>query len=239
EARGRDAGEVFRIVNEETRAEVESPVVRVIREGIVVGLANHTALIARDGSERAIADSGAPIREPGGRVAGVVLVFRDVSAERAAQERLRESEERIRLLVDSVKDYAIIMLDPGGRVQTWNRGAERIKGWRADEIIGSHFARFYTADDVAAGKPEAELRVAAAEGRVEDEGWRVRKDGTRFWASVVITAVRDGGELRGFAKVTRDLTERRRAEDELRASQARLAITLHSIGDGVIATDAE
>ena len=126
-----------------------------------------------------------------------------------------QSEERFRLLVESVKDYAIFMLDPRGVVMTWNVGAERIKGYRADEIIGEHFSKFYPREDVIAGKCEMELEGATRDGRFEDEGFRIRKDGTRFWANVVITAVRDAeGVLVGFAKVTRDLTERRRAEEE-------------------------
>jgi PAS domain S-box-containing protein len=125
------------------------------------------------------------------------------------------SEARFRLLVESVKDYAIIMLDPGGHVASWNLGAERIKGYRAEEIIGKHISIFYPREDVERGKIEMELRVAAAEGRFEDEGWRVRKDGSRFWASVIITALRDeSGTLIVFGKVTRDLTARRQAEEE-------------------------
>ena len=113
----------------------------------------------------------------------------------------------LRLLLESVTDYAIFMLDAEGRVATWNPGATKIKGYAASEIIGRHFSAFYPPEDVAAGKPERELQIAATQGRVEDEGWRVRKDGSRFWANVVITALRDdSGELRGFAKVTRDLT---------------------------------
>ena len=125
------------------------------------------------------------------------------------------SEERFRLLVESVKDYAIFMLDPHGFVATWNIGAERIKGYRSEEIIGRHFSQFYPEEDVRAGKCEMELERAAVDGRFEDEGWRLRKDGSRFWANVVITALRDQtNELIGFAKVTRDLTERRAAEQE-------------------------
>src|SRR5262245_55636984 len=119
-------------------------------------------------------------------------------------ELLRQSEERFRLLVESVKDYAIFLLDPEGYVLTWNRGAEQIKGYRAEEIIGQHFSKFYPAEDLANGKTEMELRVAAAVGRFEDEAWRLRKDGTPFWANVIITALHnDSGELVGFAKVTR------------------------------------
>jgi PAS domain S-box-containing protein len=118
-------------------------------------------------------------------------------------------EERYRLLIDAVADYAIFMLDPSGHVATWNSGAQKIKGYSADEIVGRHFSIFYTPEDLAAGKPDSELTVAALQGRVEDEGWRVRRDGSRFRANVVISAVHDAsGALRGFAKVTRDMTER-------------------------------
>jgi PAS domain S-box-containing protein len=123
----------------------------------------------------------------------------------------------LQLLVDNVKDYAILLLDTEGKVLTWSKGAERLKGWKPDEIIGQHFSRFYPAEDIANGKPEMELKVVRAEGRFEDEGWRVRKNGSRFWANVIITALRDkDGQLRGFGKVTRDLTERRAAEEKLK-----------------------
>jgi len=129
---------------------------------------------------------------------------------------LAESERRFRLMVESVVDYAIFMLDPGGHVASWNPGAERIKGYSPADIIGEHFSRFYPPEEIANGKPQWALEVAAREGRFEEEGWRLRKDGTPFWASVVISAVRDGdGALLGFAKVTRDLTERKRVEAEL------------------------
>jgi PAS domain S-box-containing protein len=131
-------------------------------------------------------------------------------------EALRQSEERFRLLVESVQDYAIFLLDPEGRVASWNRGAERIKGYTEEEILGKHFSIFYPPEDQASRFPDHELEVAAREGRFEDEGWRVRKDGTRFWANVVITALRDetDGHLVGFGKVTRDLTERVKAAGE-------------------------
>ena len=126
----------------------------------------------------------------------------------------REDDALYRLLVESLRDYAIFALDATGRVVSWNPGAERFKGYRAHEIIGRHFSTFYPPDDIASGKPEWELEVAARDGRFEDEGWRLRKDGTRFWANVVITALRaPDGTLLGFAKITRDLTERRLAED--------------------------
>jgi PAS domain S-box-containing protein len=130
---------------------------------------------------------------------------------------LRESEERFRLLVENVRDYAIFMLDPEGRVVTWNEGAERLKGYKPEEIVGQQFSLFYPAEDVASGKPQHELEAAIAAGQSEEEGWRVRKDGSRFWASAVITALRDkGGALLGFTEVTRDITERKKAEEEIK-----------------------
>jgi PAS domain S-box-containing protein len=129
-----------------------------------------------------------------------------------------------RLLVHSVTDYGIFLLDPAGYVASWNEGAQRIKGYTADEIIGRHFSAFYLAEDIASGKPEMELEVASRVGRFEDEGWRIRKDGSLFWANVVITALRnDAAELVGFAKVTRDLTERRAAEQRAIADRLRIA----------------
>lgn len=161
-----------------------------------------TALHNRDGSMR-----------------GFAKVTRDLSERRESDERLRQSEEMFRLLVGSVRDYAIFMLDPNGYVTTWNAGAQRIKGYEASEIIGRHFSAFYPEEEVRNGKPERELEIARKDGSVEDEGWRVRKDGSRFWANVVITAVFDAtGELRGFAKVTRDITDRKEREDAQRAA---------------------
>ncbi len=143
-------------------------------------------------------------------------ILRDITERKRAEELLRASEERFHLMVKHVEDYAIFMLDAEGRVATWNAGAERIKGYRADEIIGRHFACFYTPDDVRAGKPERLLQEAVSRGRCEDEAWRVRKDGSAFWANAVITALRDPhGTLLGFTKVTRDITERTRLEQEI------------------------
>jgi PAS domain S-box-containing protein len=331
DAQGKSMDLVFDIVNKETRRPVENPVKKVFREGKVVGLADHTLLISKNGKEFEIEDSAAPIVTGTGDSIGVVLVFRDITdlnqareeADRyftlsldllciagsdgyfkrlnpawekalgysteellakpflefihpddrpatireseklgrgqdtvsfenryrckdgsyrsllwsatplperqliyavardvteikRAAEQLHQSEERLRLMVESAVDYAILMLDPNGNVVSWNAGAERIKGYRAEEIIGRHFSQFYPAKDVEHGKPERELEEATAKGRLEDEGWRVRKDGSTFWANVIITAVRDeSGTLRGFGKVTRDMTERKRSQEAL------------------------
>jgi PAS domain S-box-containing protein len=134
------------------------------------------------------------------------------------EQELRRTADRYRAMIQDVKDYAILSLDPSGHVTSWNEGAQRIKGYTADEIIGRHFSAFYTREDLDNGKPEMELRVAAAEGRFEDEAWRVRKDGTRFWANVIITAMKDdAGRLVGFSKVSRDFTSRMRSEQKFRA----------------------
>ncbi len=159
-----------------------------------------------------------PLREDDGTVRGFAKITRDVSERRKAEERLRQSTEIFQLLVSSVRDYAIFMLDPDGNIASWNSGAQKIKGYLPEEIIGKHFSTFYTEEDLRNGKPERELEIAREKGSVEDEGWRVRKDGTRFWAIVVITAVYDShGTLRGFAKVTRDITDRKMAEETQRA----------------------
>jgi PAS domain S-box-containing protein len=171
--------------------------------------------VRKDGSRFAGHQVVTVMRARSGTVRGFVVVLRDLSERRRAVEALHLSDQRFRMMVESVKDYAIFMLDPTGHVVTWNEGAERIKGYRAQEIIGQHFSRFYPEPEASSGKCEEELRIAASEGRFEEEGWRVRKDGTRFWANVVITALRDpSGRLVGFAKVTRDLTQRRRMDDE-------------------------
>ena len=177
--------------------------------------------LRKDGS-RFIADvTLTALRDEAGRLRGFAKVTRDITARRQAEEareRLRETEERFRLLVEGVKDYAIFMLDPDGRIASWNPGAERMKGYRAGDILGRHFSVFYPPEEAAAGKPEQGLRIACEQGRYHEEGWRLRKDGSRFLADVTITPLRDeSGVLRGFGKVTRDITERRRVEEEIRA----------------------
>jgi PAS domain S-box-containing protein len=163
-------------------------------------------------------------------------IIRDITDRKHAEEELRQSEEKFRLLVQDVRDYAILMLDPGGHVVSWNEGAERLKGYQAQEIMGKHISVFYPQEDVAVGKPETELRVAREVGRFEDEGWRVRKDGSRFWANVIVTALRDEqGTLRGFAKITRDMSERNRVEREI----LKLNEGLKSRNDELAATNKE
>ena len=161
-----------------------------------------------------------PIRDERGRHVGFVKVTRDVTERREAEEALRRSEERFRLLVQGVTDYAIYMLDTEGNVSSWNAGAERFKGYSADEIMGQHFSRFYPDEDRAAGVPQRALQTAREEGRFEAEGWRMRKDGSRFWASVVIDPIHDlEGTLIGFTKITRDLTERKKAQEQVFQAQ--------------------
>jgi len=154
------------------------------------------------------------LRDDDGKLLGFSKIVRDLTDRRLYEDALRQSEQRFRLMVDAVQDYAIFMLDPEGMVASWNPGAERIKGYRRDEMVGRHFSHFFTEEDIARGKPWEELATARRTGRAEDEGWRVKKNGERFWARVVLTAVHDDeGHLRGFAKVTQDLTERRHAQD--------------------------
>jgi PAS domain S-box-containing protein len=164
-----------------------------------------------------------PIRDPSGRLIGFAKITRDITERKAAEEALRESEDRFRLLVQSVTDYAIYMISPTGVITNWNTGAERIKGYKREEIVGSNFAVFYTEEDRAKDMPAQTLATAATEGRFEQESWRVRQDGTRFWAHVVVDAIRDeAGKLLGFAKVTRDITERKLAAEALERANAAL-----------------
>ena len=157
-----------------------------------------------------------PIKTPDGELIGYAKITRDLTERRKSEEQLRQSEEQFRLLVQGVTDYAIYMLDPQGNVSNWNPGAQRIKGYAPEEIIGSHFSQFYTPEDRANEEPQKALATARREGKFEKEGWRIRKDGTRFWAHVIIDPIRNEmGELIGYAKITRDITERKEAQQRL------------------------
>jgi PAS domain S-box-containing protein len=176
-----------------------------------------------------------------GRLTGFSQITRDATERRQQEILLSKSEERFRLLIAGVRDYAIFMLNPHGIVETWNAGAAYIKGYSADEIIGCHFSVFYPPDTIRQGLPETELRGAMMQGRYEDEGWRIRKDGSRFWANVIITAVRNAsGHLIGFSKITRDLTERRRQEADLRKSEERFRLLVDGVTEyAIMMLDAE
>ncbi|MBW3672383.1 MAG: PAS domain-containing sensor histidine kinase, partial [Acidobacteria bacterium] len=177
--------------------------------------------IRKDGTRLPAMVSVTALRDDQQAIIGYLLIGTDNSARKQAEEKLRWTEESFRLMVESVSDYAIVMLDPEGRVVSWNTGAQRIKGFQADEIVGRHFSVFYPPDAVAGGKPASDLALACASGRHEDEGWRIRKDGSLFWANIVFTAIRDhAGNLRGFAKLTRDLTERNKIEAALKDAKA-------------------
>ncbi len=172
------------------------------------------------------------LRNEQGELVGFSKVTRDLTEKRQQSEALRQSEERFRTLVEAVRDYAIFMLDAQGLVTTWNAGARKVTGYETDEILGVHITRFHPSESVTQRWPEHELRMATLEGRFEHEGWRIRKDGSRFWANVVITALRDPeGRLLGFSKIIRDLTERRRQEQELEASEQRFRLLVEGVDD--------
>jgi len=177
------------------------------------------------------------IKEKGNQLQLILLSIEDITARQKAEEALRESEERFRLLVEGVPDYAIFMLDPEGRVASWNQGAERINGYQAEEIIGKHHSVFFPEEDVERGLPDELLKAAVSKCRAETAGWRVRKDGTRFWTNVMLAPLRDsGGKLLGFAKGTRDFTAQMQAAESLRQTQAMFEKLFESSPDALVAT---
>jgi PAS domain S-box-containing protein len=211
---------------------------RILQEARQTGRSETEAWrLRKDGSRYLATSVVQPVRDGAGQMLGFAEITRDITERRAAQEALLESERRFRLLVEGVVDYAIYMLDPSGLVVNWNAGAQRLKGYSADEIVGKHFSRFYTREDRATGLPTRMLDLAAREGRYDDEGWRVRKDGSRFWASVVFDAIRnEEGELVGFAKVTRDITERQAAQEALQESERQFRMLVESVVDYALFT---
>lgn len=173
-----------------------------------------------------------PIQDERGDVIGFAKVTRDITERMEAEKALRQSERRFRLLVGGVIDYALYMLDPSGLVVNWNPGAERLLGYTSDEILGQHFCKFYTTAERAAGMPARVLEIAAREGRYEGEGWRVRRDGSRFWAMVAVDAIRnETGKLEGFANVTRDITERHSAQEAIRDSERQFRLLVAAVTD--------
>jgi len=205
----------------EDRGRVEAEIMGALAAG--EGFSLDERIVRPTGEIRYLRSVGEVIKDENGKALQMIGVCQDVTEHRQAEAAHIESEERYRLLIDGVRDYAIYMLDPSGRIVSWNRGAERINQYRADEIIGRHLETFFTAEDRAAGLPAKILEVAAREGKCEAEGWRVRKGGSRFWSSTVVSAVYDHDELVGYAKLTRDETERRDAQANLEAARNQLA----------------
>ena len=194
--------------------------------------------LRKDGTEFPVDIMLSPVETSGGRV--TVSVIRDISERKKIEDALYLTEKRFQLLVENARDYAIFLMDPSGHVITWNPGAERLKGYSEDEIVGRSYSCFYTPEDIERGIPQEALRLAAANGRFEQEGWRVRKDGTRFWANAVITSIRDKkGVLIGFAKITRDVTERMKIEEALRHSEQQLRALFEFSPDAIVASDQE
>jgi PAS domain S-box-containing protein len=223
--------------NPEDRAKLDALFQRVIQGEESQGQVEFRSPHA-DGSWRYLLLTARPFFGDDGAINGLVTSARDITERKRMEEDLRQSEERFRLMVEGVTDYAIFMLDLDGRVTSWNRGAERINGYKASEIIGKHFSLFYPPEDVASGKPERELKLAAEQGHCEEEGWRVRKDGSRFLANVVITAVRDQeGNLQGFSKISRDVTERYEMERNLHQEREFVRSLVECFPDLIVVLD--
>jgi len=221
---------VFYTAEDRERRWPESELDRALREG---RFEDEGWRVRKDGSRFWASVSITALRDDDGRLLAFSKITRDLSERKRVEERLRLSEERFRLLVDGVRDYAIYLLGPDGEITSWNTGAVRIKGYEAQEVLGRHFSLFYTDEDVQAGRPWSELALARENGRAEDEGWRVRKDGSRFWARVIVTSLQDeGGRPLGFAKVTQDLTRERHAaslETSARQLNDFIAVLAHEL----------
>jgi len=222
------------------RTVLEAHEANFIKEPRIKPMAQLLELVGRrfDGSEFPVEINLSFIETINGVL--VMALISDITLRRQYESGLRESEELFHIQVEGVQDYAIFMLDPQGNVLNWNAGAERLKGYRAEEIIGEHCSCFYPQEERETGKPEAEIKKAAAEGRLTDEGWRIRKDGSRFWADVIITALYDeSGNLRGFSKVTHDITGRKKVEDALRFSEKRYRALFHDNPTMIVTLDAD
>jgi PAS domain S-box-containing protein len=209
-------------VHPDDRAQVKTSMARALKSGR--NFSHEERIVRKDGSIRHLHSVGEVIRDRDGAAVRMLGVCLDVTERKQAESALRESEQNVRMLLAGVRDYAIYMLDLDGHVRSWNVGAAQIKGYSAEEIVGQHFRTFYTAEDRAEGVPERALAIAAREGKYEAEGWRVRKDGSRFYASNLIECIRnDAGELAGFAKITRDITAQREAQIALDETREQLA----------------
>jgi two-component system cell cycle sensor histidine kinase/response regulator CckA len=223
--------------NEEDKRKLHDLFQRIVAGTDAMGQVEFRAPHA-DGTFRDLLLTARPFFDEDGKIGGLVTATRDISERKRMEQSLRESEESIRLMIEGVSDYAIFMLDPDGRVAGWNRGAERIKGYQANDIIGKHFSIFYLADDIQNGEPEKLLKAAATTGQITAEGWRVRKDGTRFRANVVITAVRNhDGNLRGYSKITRDVTARYEMEKKLHQEQQFVKSLIECFPDLIMVID--
>ena len=206
---------------------------QLLKEASLVGRSESECwLLRKDGGRFLASTIVQPVPGDAGFPAGFAMVLRDVTGRAAAQEAVLEKERQFRLLVEGVADYSIYLLDPGGLIVNWNAGARRTMGYEAHEIVGQHFSRFYTKEDRTAGLPWRVLEIAAQEGRYESEGWRVRKDGSRFWASVVVNLIRDAkGASLGFAEITRDVSGGRAAQEALRESERQFRLLVEGVTD--------